>query len=459
MRMRMSDRSLHGGCERTLRPGRALRFTEMFHTGRALRCTQMFHTGRVFRCAVIFLSLAMLLLRGIPARGEQTYYDARLLGKAPVVRSQGRLGTCWALSAVSALEAALLPEKHEIFSADHMSLQNGFVISQQEGGDYKMIMAYLAGGTGPVLEEDDPYGDGETTAGLPPVLSVREIRVLEGKSRDEIKQMILAYGPVQTSLYMERSTTAASLPYYNEETCAFFYPEQMKPTHDILVLGWDDAFPSDRFSTNPGMDGAWICQNTWGEDFGDRGIFYVSYADANILGSGLAYCRMQEADERERIYQNDVCGWQGIQGYDTDHCYFANVYTAERDEKITSIGMYSTGRHTEYEIWFVPRFQDTASFRTREYVTEGLFEDEGYFTVDLEEPVSLAEGQTFAVVVHIRTEGSLKPVAVEMKKDRFTEGVVTEGKNGYVSLTAQLWEHTENRYGTNVCLKVYTVAQ
>jgi C1A family cysteine protease len=405
------------------------------------------------------LLFPLMLMLSVPVPGAQTYYDARLLGKAPVVRSQGRLGTCWALTAVSALEAALLPQKHEIFSADHMSLQNGFVISQEEGGDYKMIMAYLSGGMGPVYEEDDPYGDGETADGLQPVLSVREIRVLEGKSRDEIKQMILSFGPVQTSLYMQRSTTAPSLPYYNSETCAFYYPEQMKPTHDILVLGWDDAYPADSFITDPGMDGAWICQNTWGEDFGKKGIFYVSYADANILGSGLAYCRMQEPGEKEHIYQNDVCGWQGIQGYDTDHCYFANVWTAERSEKITSVGMYSTGEKTEYEIWFVPWFQDTASFRTREYITEGQFDDAGYFTVDLDEPVSLTEGQTFAVVVHIRTEGTLKPVAVEMKKGSFTENVVTEGKNGYVSLTAELWEHTEERYGTNVCLKVYTLPE
>lgn len=413
----------------------------------------------LIRRAGMVLVSGLLLLHGSPAKAGQTYYDARLLGKTPVVRSQGRLGTCWALTAVSALEAALLPQKHEIFSADHMSLQNGFVISQQEGGDYKMIMAYLAGGMGPVYEEDDPYGDGETAEGLTPVLSVREMRVLAGKSRDEIKQMILSYGPVQTSLYMERSATAAALPYYNAETFAFYYPEEMKPTHDILVLGWDDAYPADHFRIDPGMDGAWICQNTWGEDFGDRGIFYVSYADANILGSGLAYCRMQESDAREHIYQTDVCGWQGIQGYDKDHCYFANVYTAERGEKITSVGMYSTGRNTEYEIWFVPDFQDTASFRTREYLTEGHFDDAGYFTVDLEEPVSLAEGQTFAIVAHIRTEGADKPVAVEMKKDRFTEGVVTEGKNGYVSLTAELWEHTESMYGTNVCLKVYTLPE
>ena len=78
------------------------------------------------------LLFSLMLMLSVPVPGAQTYYDARLLGKAPVVRSQGRFGTCWALTAVSALEAALLPQKHEIFSPDHMSLQNSFC--DQPGG-------------------------------------------------------------------------------------------------------------------------------------------------------------------------------------------------------------------------------------------------------------------------------------------------------------------------------------
>ena len=51
-------------------------------------------------------------------------YDCRDQGKAPTVRKQGRLGTCWAISACSALEAFLLPDEHLIFSPDHMSMNN-----------------------------------------------------------------------------------------------------------------------------------------------------------------------------------------------------------------------------------------------------------------------------------------------------------------------------------------------
>ena len=87
-------------------------------------------------------------------------YDLRIEGRAPSVKNQGQLGTCWAIAATSALESALLPGETMVFSADHMSIQNGYAKSQNDGGAYTMAMAYLASWKGPVLESQDPYGDG-----------------------------------------------------------------------------------------------------------------------------------------------------------------------------------------------------------------------------------------------------------------------------------------------------------
>ena len=128
-------------------------------------------------------------------------YDSRDYGKAPDVRNQGSLGTCWAVASVSALEASLLPEEHLRFSADHLSLQNGYAKSQDDGGAYTMTMAYLTSWKGPVLAEDDPYGDGYSPEGLSPVKHVQEIRIL--KDSTSIKEAVQAYGAVQTSLYMD----------------------------------------------------------------------------------------------------------------------------------------------------------------------------------------------------------------------------------------------------------------
>ena len=45
---------------------------------------------------------------------------------------------------------------------------------------------------------------------------------------------------------------------------------------------------------------------------------------------------------------------------------------------------------------------------------------------------------------------------MEYRKDAFTETVTTEGKEGYLSYAGTAWDNTEEKYGTNVCLKAYT---
>lgn len=382
-------------------------------------------------------------------------FDWREAGKTPAVKSQGKKATCWALTAVSALEAKFLPQKELHFSADHLSLNNGFVISQEEGGDYRMIMAYLSGWRGPVPEEEDPFGDGKTQDGLTAGVHVQQMLILDGRE-ESFKRMLLSCGPLQSSLYMDRKTTSAALPYYKEETCSYYYPEQKRATHDVLILGWDDGWPKQNFKMEPERDGAWICQNTWGSDFGDDGIFYVSYEDANFAKTGLAYARVDLPGVYDSIYQTDVCGWQGRQGYDQPDCYFANVFTAKADETLRAVGFYSTGAHSDYELYVVHDFEDKGSFAHKRFAGEGSIKGRGYFTVELDTEQELKAGERFAVLVNIHTEGTGKPVAVEVKKDRFTQNVVTEGKEGYLSLYGGEWESAEERYGTNICLKAYT---
>ncbi len=409
-------------------------------------------------CAVaVLLSANVTMGAATTASLLPAYYDARQAGKTPLVKSQGTLGTCWAITATSALEAALMPEQHKVFSADHLSLNNSFTIDQNDGGDYKMIMAYLAGWQGPVLEEDDPYGDQKTVDGLEPQLHVQEMRVLEGATREEFKRALMEYGPLQTSLYMNRKVTGSAYSYYNEETYAYRYPAQEKPDHDILILGWDDTFAASNFKQAPVEAGAWICQNTWGEDFGENGVFYVSYADANIARTGLVYSAVEDTDNYDHLYQTDECGWQGAQGYKSSEAWFANVYEAGGSEELTAAGFYSTGSSSEAEVYVVENYYAyTSLLRMGEPAASVTLDGQGYFTVELDQPVSLQEGQKFAVIVHINTEGAVNPIAVEMEKDAYTANVTTLGKEGYLSRDGQTWENAEEKYDTNICLKAYT---
>ena len=391
-------------------------------------------------------------------------------GKKPMVRSQGNTGTCWAISAVSAIESDLLPERRILLSADHMSIRNGFRVTQDDGGDYYMIMSYLADWKGPVLEEEDPYGDGISPEGLRAALHVQEIHMLGSMPRRAVKQMIMRYGAAQSSLCLNRRRTDTDeYHYYNASTCAYFDPLMEEVDHDILILGWDDTFSRDNFRIRPPLDGAWICQNTWGDSFGEDGIFYVSYEDRNLLRKGaLVYSRIEDTDNYDRVYENDTLGWQGRQGYEGYECWFAGAYTAQSDEELRAVGLYSTGVGTVCEVYVIPRFEgekdlDSLADRTGlpgadVFHAGGMTMDTaGYFTVDLDRTAALKAGQQFAVAVWIRTEGETKPVAVEMVKDRFTEPVTLEGRQTWISSDGKLWDNTQSIYQTNVCLKAYTV--
>ena len=96
-------------------------------------------------------------INALPAK-----YDLRERMRVSSIRNQGRYGTCWAFGALTAMESALLPESTYSFSVDHMSMSNSFSMTQFDGGEYTMGMAYLAAWQGPVYEKDDPYGDGES---------------------------------------------------------------------------------------------------------------------------------------------------------------------------------------------------------------------------------------------------------------------------------------------------------
>lgn len=375
-------------------------------------------------------------------------------GRKPEVKSQGGYGTCWALAATSALEASLLPEEHLIFSADHMALQNAFSVNLNDGGDYRMAMAYLAGWQGPVLEEADPYGDAYSPDGLLPAAHVQEMRLYEDASREELKKAIRTYGAVQTSLYMSRATTAANQPYYNAFFSAYEYPAARDPSHDVILVGWDDTVSRFLFRDVPDEDGAWVCQNSWGSSFGDDGLFYVSYADATIAGQAIAYTRIEPTDNYDRIYQTDPCGWQGSLGYGKEVCWFANRYEAEATESLVAVGFYATGKDTSYEIYV--QMDEPDGRAGRKLLQSGKVKEPGYYTVDLEATTALAKGEAFYVMVKIHTPASHFPVAAEYHSDAHTETVTTDGKYGYLSSDGERWIHTEKAFGANICLKAYT---
>ena len=384
-------------------------------------------------------------------------YDYRNVNRDPQVKNQGEFGTCWAFASLTALEASLLPEEELDFSEDHMTLQNSFSFTQNEGGEYTMAMAYLTSWQGPVLEEDDPYGDGMSPEGLEAVKHVQEIQILEGKNYDRIKEMVFRYGGVQSSLYMPLSNPSSNSDYYNAQNYAYCYIGTEKPNHDVVIIGWDDNYPKENFNLNIEADGAFICRNSWGDSFAENGTFYISYYDTNIGIHNVVYTKIEDKDNYDTIYQADLCGWGGLLGYGKgkESSYFSNVYTAQDDEMLEAVGFYATGKDTEYEVYLVHNFKNTSSFKDRILLKTGKFINAGYYTVPLREGIPLKEGEDFAVVIKVTTPNAKRPIAIEYAADKATEGVDLTDGQGYISLYGNVWESAEEK-NCNICLKAYT---
>ncbi len=385
---------------------------------------------------------------------EAFYYKD--LDKMPVVKNQGSLGTCWAFAALSALESTLLPGEAYEFAVDHMTINNGFFGTQNDGGEYTMALAYLAAWQGPVYAVDDPYGDGTSPDNLAAVKHVQEARIIAAKDFETIKEMVFKYGAVQTSLYTSLKDEKDDSEFYNARTSAYCYIGTEKPNHDVVIVGWDDNYAKENFNTEIEADGAFICMNSWGEAFGEDGIFYVSYYDSNIGIHNIVYTGVEDVDNYDNIYQADLCGWVGQLGYMKDTAYFANVYTATANETLEAVSFYATGKDTKYEVFFVPNFQGQESFKNMRPVVSGEFKNAGYYTVEFDESIAISEDEKFAVVVKIKTPGSERPIAVEYAVDKSTQSVDLSDGEGYISLQGTVWESTEKMQNCNVCLKVFT---
>jgi C1A family cysteine protease len=340
------------------------------------------------------------LLKGsrLPSQ-YSTFGDSDTL-KSYFQRNQGTANTCWAFAANSLFELAVYKSTGEIldFSEDHLIHHAPIPVTYDSGGYFKLAAAYYSNGTGPILESEDPYNDNRTNDTADPKYLLTGYAEIKD-DLEAVKTAIYKYGGAVASISLNESGlkyfSDANNSYYNNDPDAI-------ATHEFVLVGWDDSYAPYHFKKSPSASGAFIAMNSWGDDWGDGGLFYISYEDVNILKDVYAITDFEAADRTTTLYNYNPTGITRYEGYvDYNYATGMNAFVANDDENLTAVSFYVPEHDTQYEIRL--DLDDDGVFNLTTAVS-GFIGTKGYYTVYLPKAMPLEAGQTFCIAITMTSD-------------------------------------------------------
>ena len=272
----------------------------------------------------------------------------------------------------------------------------------------------------------------------------------------EIKENIYTKGAVAASYYCSDSMTGnnSNDKYWDNTYKSYYFNAKLSgednfnaPNHGVTLVGWDDSFSKNNFATAPPKDGAWIVKNNWGSNWGNKGYFYLSYYDLSfnepvVFEAENAKYKSDGTTKHEykNIYQYDGIGFGDAQIYDygKDTYKSANFFTARGNEKLEAISVSSLYDNCtiNYEVYKNLTSDVNPTLGTLAAKGSKSFVNKGYYTIQLDTPVELSEGEKYSVVINIYFTSGGKDysiLACETQYGYYTSIEVNENQSSYYS--------------------------
>ena len=217
-----------------------------------------------------------------PNRSLPGAFDWRYLTGCTPIKNQGGCGSCWAFGAIGAVEQSFLINNGITVDLSEQWLVSCTTAGDCGGGWHTQAFDFLScdgefddacGGYGAVLETGFPYVAWNAPCNCP----YEHPYCLDtwgavSANVNSIKQAIMEFGPVTTTVYVSGAFHAYDEGVFN--ACA-----TGPLNHCVVLVGWDDS---------QGSEGVWILRNSWSPGWGEDGYMRIEYG-CNLVGSGTAY--------------------------------------------------------------------------------------------------------------------------------------------------------------------------
>jgi len=391
-------------------------------------------------------------------------YDLRDYGYVTPVKNQKSSGNCWAFTSLAALESCILKAtgvSHDLSEENMKNVMSyysdyGWVLPTNTGGYDDMGVGYLVSWLGAFDEELETFSDYSV---LSPVLNstihVQNLVYLTRSNytdNNAVKEAIIKYGAVATGIYYSGSYMNSNSYYYNGPN---------GPNHAVTIVGWDDNYSKNKFRTSPEGDGAWICKNSWGDTWGNKGYFYVSYYDKNCVRVGdydksTYTIILNDTVRYDKNYQYDIIGITDYLITGESTIWYENIFNATGDEFLAAFSTY---------------FNATTKWTAQIYVNNALkstqngVSNPGYYTFDLDQFIPLKTGDEIKVVIKLECDkfASL-PISEKVRSNRilYSKGISFFSFDGINWFDLYDYASDMSQYGHSydsqvACIKAFTV--